>query len=113
MIKGKMCVNVSGEKLMCRFDPSLDRELAKMNGYEPVIMKGKESKDHCYVKPAGCKSKKEFEYWINLCLDFIDRAKSSKRKKMSIPISPIPMTIQLLNHQAYAYSSREITKDDL
>ena len=27
MINGKMCVNVSGEKLMCRFDPKLQEEI--------------------------------------------------------------------------------------
>lgn len=29
MINGKMCVSVSGENLMCRFDPNLQEEVAK------------------------------------------------------------------------------------
>ena len=81
MINDKMCVNVSGDKLMCRFDPDLQEEVAEKPGYEPMIMKGKELKGYCYVEPTGFKSRKDFEYWINLCLDYNKRAKSSKKKK--------------------------------
>jgi hypothetical protein len=79
MINGKMCVNVSGKNLMCRFDPELTRDLEKRKGFLPMIMKGREYKGYCYVEPAGFKNKKDFEYWVNLCLDFNDKAKSSKR----------------------------------
>jgi hypothetical protein len=81
MVNDKMCVNVSGENLMCRFDPALHDEVAERNGYEPMIMKGKELKGYCYVQPVGFSSRKDFEYWVNLCLQFNDRAKSSKKKK--------------------------------
>lgn len=81
MVNGKMCVNVSGENLMCRFDPALQDEVAENNGYEPMIMKGKELKGYCYVEPGGFKSKKDFEYWVDLCLDYNERAKASKKKK--------------------------------
>ena len=81
MINDKMCVNVSGEKLMCRFDPVLKEEVSEKTGYEPMIMKGKELKGYCYVESIGFNSKKDFEYWINLCLDYNKRAKSSKKKK--------------------------------
>ena len=80
MINGKMCVNVSNEKLMCRFDPVLTQDIAKRAGYLPMIMKGKAYKGYCYVDPAGFKNQKDFEFWINLCLDFNDKAKSSKKK---------------------------------
>jgi hypothetical protein len=64
---------------MCRFDPELTRDLEKRKGFLPMIMKGREYKGYCYVEPAGFKNKKDFEYWVNLCLDFNDKAKSSKR----------------------------------
>jgi hypothetical protein len=44
-------------------------------------MRGKEYKGYCYVAPDGFKSKKDFEYWVNLCVDFNKEAKSSKKKK--------------------------------
>lgn len=82
LVKGKMCVNVSGENLMCRFDPDLQEEISRKSGFETMIMKGKEYKGYCYVNPIGFSSREDLEYWINLCLDFNDRAKSSKKKKM-------------------------------
>lgn len=81
MINEKMCISVSGENLMCRFDPTLHEIVAEKNGFMPMIMKGKEYKGFCYVDPIGLKSKKEFEYWINLCLDYNERANSSKKSK--------------------------------
>ena len=81
MVNGKMCVNVSGENLMCRFDPALQDEVAEKIGYEPMVMKGKELKGYCYVQPIGFKSKKDFEYWVGLCLAYNERAKTSMKKK--------------------------------
>jgi hypothetical protein len=78
MINGKMCINVSGENLMCRFDPESIQTVSEKNGFLPMIMKGKEYNGYCYVEPTGFKNQEDFEYWINLCLDFNDRAKSSK-----------------------------------
>lgn len=80
MVNGKMCINVSGDNLMCRFDPALLEELSEKAGFEPMIMKGKQLKGYCYVTPEGFKSKKDFEFWVNLCLDFNATAKASKKK---------------------------------
>lgn len=79
MVNGKMCVNVSGENLMCRFDPSLQAEISKRKGFQTMIMKGKEYKGYCYVSPEGIKTENDFEYWIELCLSFNNQAKSSKK----------------------------------
>ena len=79
MVNRKMCVNVSGYNLMCRFDPKLQEEVAEKNGYQTMIMKGKEYKGYCYINPEGIKAKKDFEYFINLCLDFNKVAKASKK----------------------------------
>jgi TfoX/Sxy family transcriptional regulator of competence genes len=79
MVNGKMCVNVSNDNLMCRFNPTLQEEIAAKNGYQPMIMKGREYKGYCYISPEGCKSKKDFQYFINLCLDFNNIAKASKK----------------------------------
>lgn len=81
MVNGKMCVNVSGENMMCRFDPSLQAEIAEKSGYLPMIMKGKEIKGYCYVEPIGFKTKKDLDYWIGICLSFNDKAKATKKKK--------------------------------
>ena len=80
MVNQKMCINVSGDRLMCRFDPVLHEEVAERTGFQPMIMKGKELKGYCYVDPTGFKRAKDFEYWIALCLDFNKIAKASKKK---------------------------------
>lgn len=81
LVNGKMCVNISGQNLMCRFDPTLTEELSEKTGFVQTIMKGKEYKGYCYVEPMGIKNKNDLEFWIDLCLDFNDRAKSSKKRK--------------------------------
>jgi TfoX/Sxy family transcriptional regulator of competence genes len=79
MVNGKMCVNVSGANLMCRFDPSLLEAVSKRKGFQKMIMKGKEYKGYCYVNPEGFKAETDFKYWIDLCLAFNEQAKSSKK----------------------------------
>jgi len=81
MINDKMCINVGDDLLMCRFDPELTEQLSDKTGFLPMIMHGKEYKGYCYVQPPGYKDNNDFEFWINLCLDFNNRAKSSKTKK--------------------------------
>jgi len=81
LVNGKMCINVSGENLMCRYDPVLEDEVAERTGFQPMIMKGKQLRGYCYVSEDGYKSKVNFEYWLKLCLDFNEKAKTSKRKK--------------------------------
>ena len=83
LVNGKMCINVSGENLMCRYDPVLEDEVAERTGFQPMIMKGKQLRGYCYVSEDGYKSKVNFEYWLKLCLDFTEKAKASKRKKTS------------------------------
>ncbi|MFD2033970.1 TfoX/Sxy family protein [Belliella marina] len=80
MIDGKMCINVTDDNLMCRFDPQMTEELSTRPGFGPMIMKGIEYKGYCYVEPEGFRNQTDFEFWINLCLDFNSRAKSSKKK---------------------------------
>lgn len=80
MVNGKMCVSVSNDNLMCRFDPILQEEVAEKNGFQTMIMKGREYKGYCYVSQDGYKTKKDFEYWVKLCLDFNAKAKSSKKR---------------------------------
>jgi TfoX/Sxy family transcriptional regulator of competence genes len=81
LVNDKMCINVSGDKLMCRFDPSLHETIAERRGYIPMIMKGKELKGYCYVTEEGFHSKKDFDYWVNLCLAYNKEARASKRTK--------------------------------
>lgn len=79
LVNEKMCVNVSGPRLMCRFDPEKLEEVAEVNGFQPMHMKGRVYKGYCYVAEEAIRTKKDLAYWIDLCLDFNDKAKSSKK----------------------------------
>lgn len=81
MVNGKTCVCVSAENLMLRFDPKLQEEIAERSGYQTMLMKGKEYKGYCYINPDGFKEKQDFNYFINLCLDYNKTAKASKKLK--------------------------------
>jgi hypothetical protein len=80
MVNGKTCVCVSGENLMLRFDPKLQDELSERNGYETMLMKGKEYKGYCYINPEGYRDKSDFVYFLNLCLEYNKVARKSKKK---------------------------------
>ncbi|QEC53570.1 TfoX-like protein [Anseongella ginsenosidimutans] len=81
LINGKMCVNVSGDSLMCRFDPGAGKEISGRRGYRPMIMKGKDLPGYCYVSPEGFSGPDDFSYWLELCLAFNDQASVSGSRK--------------------------------
>ncbi len=81
MVDDKMCVCVSGDDMMVRFDPALDEELAELPHFRPMVMKGRAYKGFGYVSPEGYRLKKDFDFWVKRCLDFNPEAKSSKKKK--------------------------------
>ena len=81
LVNGKMCINIGSQNLICRFETSLTNELDKKTSFLTMIMKDKELKGYCYVEATAIKRKKDFEYWINLCLDFNEKAKASKKLK--------------------------------
>lgn len=81
MVNGKMCVGVVGEELMCRIDPLKEEEALSKRGCRPMDFTGKPMKGYVYVEEAGMKSKTDFDYWIQLCLAFNEKAKASVKKK--------------------------------
>lgn len=81
MVDGKMCVSVSGDEMMCRFDPALQETVEEKNGFRTMIMKGRVYKGYGYISKEEIKSKRDFDYWLTLCLEFNSKAKASKKKK--------------------------------
>ena len=80
MINDKMCIGIIGDEMMCRIDPDLQETVLEKPGCRIMDFTGRPMKGYVMVDSSGMKSKKEFIYWINLCLDFNKRAKSSKKK---------------------------------
>jgi hypothetical protein len=81
MVDGKMCVCLRDDRMMCRVGPDKCEEAVERNGAEPMMHGGRMMKGFVFVSPEGYTAKKDFDYWIGLCLEFNKIAKPSKRKK--------------------------------
>jgi len=80
MYNDKMCVGIIRDELMCRIDPTLHDAVIEKTGCRTMDFTKRPMKGYVMVDDTGMKTKKEFEYWINLCLEFNKKAKSSKKK---------------------------------
>ncbi len=80
MYKGKMCVGIIKDELMCRIDPSLHEESVEKQGCRTMDFTKRPMKGYIMIDETGMKSKKDFDHWIGLALDFNKHAKSSKKK---------------------------------
>lgn len=80
MVNDEMCVGVVKDEMMCRINPEMDEIVLEMNGCRAMDFTGKRMKGYVYISDEGMKTKKDFEYWINLCLEFNIIAKASKKK---------------------------------
>jgi len=81
MVDDKMCVGVMKEEMMCRVNPLLLEELLEKEGCHQMTMGGKTMNGYVLISEEGMRSKKAFDYWISLCLEFNKVAKASKKKK--------------------------------
>lgn len=81
MVNGKLCLSAGNDEMMCRIDPELHDEAVQQNGVRSMVMRGRELKGYIYVQEDVMRSKREFDRWINMALDFNKRAKASVRKK--------------------------------
>jgi TfoX/Sxy family transcriptional regulator of competence genes len=81
MVNDKMCVGIIRDELMCRIDPELHAAAVEENGCRTMDFTKRPMKGYVMVDETGLRTRQELAYWVNLCLDFNDRAKSSKRKK--------------------------------
>lgn len=81
MYNGKMCIGIIADEMMCRIDPAIQETVLEKLGCRPMDFTKRPMKGYVMIDDNGMKTPKEFDYWINLCLDFNSKAKSSKRGK--------------------------------
>lgn len=81
MVKGKMCVSVGGDEMMCRIDPSEHDSAVERNGVREMVHGGRVMKGFVYVHEDVLKTKKDLNHWLKLSLDFNDKAKASRKRK--------------------------------
>lgn len=81
MVNDKMCIGVVKDDMMCRIDPEVEADALERTGARPMDFTSRPMKGYVYVDDTGLKKKSDFQYWVDLCLDFNTRAKASKKKK--------------------------------
>lgn len=81
MVNDKMCIGIIKDEMMCRIDPELQETALEKKGCRIMDFTGRPMKGYVMVDDTGMKTQKEFDYWINLCLEFNTKAKASKKKK--------------------------------
>lgn len=81
MVNGKMCISAGDNELMFRIDPALHDEAIQRKGARTVVMKGRDYRGYVYVSAEGIRTKKDFNYWTTLALEFNQKAKASKKKR--------------------------------
>lgn len=81
MVNDKMCIGIIKDEMMCRIDPAFHEEAIEMTGCRTMDFTKRPMHGYVMVDETGMKTKNEFNYWINLSLNFNGKAKSSKKKK--------------------------------
>jgi len=81
MVNNKMCVGIIKDEMMCRINPDIHDIEVEKNGCRTMDFTKRPMKGYVLIDENGMRTQKEFEYWINLALDFNKIAKSSKKKK--------------------------------
>ena len=80
MVNGNMCVGIIKDELMCRIDKEFHQQAVEKRGCRTMDFTKRPMAGFIMVDERGTKSKKMFDYWINLALDFNTKTKASRKK---------------------------------
>ena len=80
MVNDKMCVGVVGDEMMCRIGPDAYEAALEKPGCREMDFAGKPMEGYVFVAEEATRSKKELQYWIDLCLAYNVHAKAAKKK---------------------------------
>ena len=81
MVKDKMCVGVIKNDLIARVDPENEAEFLKEAEARPMDFTHRPMKGYIYVNANGTDLDEDLEKWVDRCLAFNPKAKSSKKKR--------------------------------
>jgi TfoX/Sxy family transcriptional regulator of competence genes len=70
MVRGKMCVSVGKERIMCRLDPAIHDAALKHKGCRTVAMRGRPYRGYVYIDAEAVRTKRQLDYWVRLALDY-------------------------------------------
>lgn len=89
MYNNKMCVGIIKDDLMCRINPELHDSAVEKTGCRTMDFTKRPMKGYVFIDEEGLQSQKDFDYWIELALEFNASAKASKKPKKKTKKTPI------------------------
>ena len=81
MVDNKMCVGIVKNYLMARVGPEQYNLALNKNGCKPMDFTGRPMKGFVFVEPEGIDMEDDLNDWVQMCLDYNPKAKSSVKKK--------------------------------
>jgi TfoX/Sxy family transcriptional regulator of competence genes len=81
MYNDKMCVGIIKDELMCRIDPEIQDDVIEKVGCRMMDFTKRPMKGYIMIDENGMRTQKDFNYWIELALDYNVKAKSIKKKR--------------------------------
>ena len=81
MVDDKMLIGVEKERLMARIDPEDEPKALKKKGAKPMDFTGRIMKGFLFIDDKAVDLDKDLEYWVDLCMKYNPKAKSSKKKQ--------------------------------
>jgi TfoX/Sxy family transcriptional regulator of competence genes len=81
MVNDKMCIGIIKDEMMCRIDPEFHETAIGRTGCRTMDFTKRPMTGYVMIEEIGMKSKRDFDHWIDLALEFNKKAKSSKRSK--------------------------------
>ena len=80
MVDDKMCICVSGTELLCRIGAEKVETALEKGNCRNMMNNGRLMKDYVYVEDVAFDYQNKLKHWVDLCLEFNPKAKSSKKK---------------------------------
>ncbi len=81
MVNDKMCLGIVKDELMVRLDPEIHEAAIKRKGCRTMDFTKRPMKGFVFVSPDGIKNKNDFQYWVDVALEYNKNAKATKKKK--------------------------------
>jgi TfoX/Sxy family transcriptional regulator of competence genes len=80
MLDDKMCFGTYQGGLMARVGPEKIEQLKEKKGASQMLHGGRLMKGFLIIEPEGYDMDEDLEFWIDQCIEFNPKAKSSKKK---------------------------------
>lgn len=70
MVRGKMCVSVGKQRIMCRLDSAIHDAALKHKSCRTVAMRGRPCRGYVYIDAEVVRTKRQLDHWVRLALDY-------------------------------------------